>query len=351
MGFVKVKCEASIWVYQRDGVRIILPCFVDDMLLVSKSTAAIAKVKEELKAAFKLRDLGAASFFLGVLLERERSKRQIHLSQRQYILDILERYGFAGIKPVTTPLNPSHRLTKASSPSTEEEAQKMRFVPYAQVIGALLYLAISTRPDIAYAVGVLARFNSNPGLEHWAAVKHLLAYLKGTLDFKLTYGPDASTEELFTTYSDADHGGCKDTGRSTGAYVVKMGTGVISWSSKLQTLVALSTTEAEYIAAVTAGQEILWLRNLFSELGFAMDKPSTLYIDNQSAISVAKDPEHHGRMKHLDLRYFWLRDAVQEGKIQVTHCPTDKMPADLLTKALERVKVSACVEMLGLRCW
>jgi Reverse transcriptase (RNA-dependent DNA polymerase) len=136
MGFVKVKCEVSIWVYQCDRVCIILPCFVDDMLLVSKLTAAVAKVKEELKAAFKLCDLGAASFFLGVLLEREHSKCQIHLSQCQYILDVLEQYGFTGIKPVTTPLNPSHCLTKARSPSTEE-AQKMCFVPYAQVIGTL----------------------------------------------------------------------------------------------------------------------------------------------------------------------------------------------------------------------
>jgi hypothetical protein len=154
---------------------------------------------------------------------------------------------------------------------------------------------------------------------------------------------------LFVTYSDADHGGDKSTGRSTGAWIVKIGTGAISWSSKLQSMVTLSTTEAEYIAAVSAGQEILWLQNLFSELGYPVKKPSTLHVDNQSAVAVAKNPEHHGRIKHLDLRYYWLRDAVEEGKISVVHCPTGEMPADLLTKALPKVKVNVGREMLGLR--
>src|ERR1700743_1607588 len=149
----------------------------------------------------------------------------------------------------------------------------------------MMYLAVSTRPDIAYAVGVLARFSSNPGTTHWAAVKHLFRYLKGTLDYKLVYAPDPFSlfpSSLFVAYSDADHGGCKDSGRSTGAYIVKMGTGAVSWSSKLQSIVALSTTEAEYVSAVSAGTEICWLRSLFTELGFnLMSSPSPLFIDNQ----------------------------------------------------------------------
>ncbi len=217
------------------------------------------------------------------------------------------------------------------------------------LLGSLMYLAIATRPDLAQAVGILGRFSSNPGIQHWKAVKHVFRYIKGTMDMKLTYAPNPDAPELFSTYCDADHAGCPDSGCSTGAYVVKIGTGAVSWSSKLQSITTLSTTEAEYVAAVSAGQEILWMRNLLGELGFALPSSSTLHMDSLSAISVAKNPEHHGRMKHLDLRFFWLRDVVNEGVIAIAHCPTSLMPADALTKNLSFTQFDACQKMLGLR--
>ena len=241
-------------------------------------------------------------------------------------------------------MDPGLKLTTAMSPTSAEDIEAMRCVPYLQAVGSLLYLATASRPDISYSVGVLARLSKNPGLQHWKAVKHLFCYLKGTLDHKLTYSPMPNSTELFTTFTDADHGGNPDNGRSTSGYVVKMGTGAISWCSRLQSIVALSTTEAEYVAATTAGQEILWLRNLFHELGYTLSMPSTLFIDNCSALSVAKNPEHHGCMKHLDLRFYWLRNAVDKGTINIVHLRTDAMPADILTKALGLVKVIEMVE-------
>jgi hypothetical protein len=223
----------------------------------------------------------------------------------------------------------------------------MQQVPYLSAVGALMYLAVTTHPDIAYAVGVLARFSSNPGVAHWKAAKHLFRYLKGTIDLKLTYSPDSSGE-LFTTFSDADHGGCRDSGRSTGGYLVKFGTGAISWRSKLQPFVALSTTEVEYIAAVEAGKEILWMHNMLKEFGYQLTSLSVLQIYNQSCISVAKNPEHHGRMKHLDLRFYWLRDTVESGQIIPQYIPTAEMAADILTKALPRQKVEVCRKLMGL---
>jgi len=139
-----------------------------------------------------------------------------------------------------------------------------------------MYLATTTRPDITYTVGYLARFNSNPGLAHWQAVKHLLCYLKGTADYGITYAPDPNSNELFSTFSDMDHGGCKDTRHSTSGYLVKIGSGVVSWSSKLQSIVTLSTSKAEYIAAISAGKEIRWMRNLLHEMGFSPTGPSVL---------------------------------------------------------------------------
>ncbi len=225
----------------------------------------------------------------------------------------------------------------------------MHSVPYLQAVGALMYLAIATCPDISYTVGVLARFSKDPGPVHWKAVKHLFRYLKGTMDYKLTYSGARPSAELFTAFTDADHGGNPDNGRSTSGYVITMASGAISWSSRLQGIVALSTTEAEYVAATSAGQEVLWLRNLFTELGYSFASPSTLHIDNRSALSVAKNPEHHGRMKHLNLRFYWLRDEVEKGNINVVHLRTDAMPADILTKALGRIKVLEMVKKLGLQ--
>ena len=220
-------------------------------------------------------------------------------------------------KTVSTPMVPGKKLSTAQCPKTPEEIRAMENIPYINTVGSLLYLSLMTCPDIAYATSVLARFNSNPGMEHWKAVKHLLRYLKGTIDLKLTFGPDSSMgDHHFITYCDADHKGNKDNGKSTSGYMVKLGSGVVCWSSKLQSIVALSTTEAEYVAAVAAGKEICWIKNLLAEMGYPSATPSKLYIDNQSALQVAKNPEHHGRMKHLDLCYYWLRNQVAQKEIQ-----------------------------------
>jgi hypothetical protein len=349
MGFQRIKSDNTLWIYLKDDVRVIVPVWVDDMTFVGKDKAKIDAIISQLEKHFKLRRLGGIDFLLGVKVDRDRHNRTIQLSQRQYILDMLERYGFSTCSPVSTPMNPGTVLSDAQCPNSPEEVQAMRTVPYISAVGSLIYLAIATRPDIAYTVGVLARFNTKYGKAHWDAVKHLFRYLKGTLDVKLTLSPDTSTSEMFVGYSDADHGGDKDTGYSTGAYVVKMGRGAISWRSKLQDVVTLSTTEAEYIAATHAGQELLWMRNLLTELGYSFTTPHTLFIDNQSAISVTQNPQHHGRMKHLDLKFYWLRDEVGVKKsLSTRHCPTAFMPADVLTKALPLVKVKAARDMLGL---
>jgi hypothetical protein len=213
----------------------------------------------------------------------------------------------------------------------------------------LLYLATQTRPDISYTVGLLACFNSNPGEAHWKAVKHLMRYIKSTLDFCLTYSKSASLPHPFIVYTDADHGGCADSGKSTGGYLVMMSGCPVSWRSKLQTTVSLSTTEAEYVAGVEAGKELKWVRHLLSELRFPASGPSPLLMDNQSAIAVSKNPEHHSRMKHLDLADYWLRDKVAKGSIRVEYVPTQDQLADILTKALPRPTVDLLRSKIGLR--
>jgi transposase InsO family protein len=349
LGFKKAYSDPSLYIFDRDNIRVIVPVFVDDITLASKSTDALDKFVAELATYFKLRDLGPTSLLLGVEITRDRTKRTIHLSQSQYILNKLNEFDMADCKPVGTPMLPGLKLSSDQCPQTAEEKAEMQNIPYINAVGSLLYLALLTRPDIAYAAGVLARFNSNPGMTHWKAVKHLFRYLKGTVDLKLAYGPDPSMDnDRFITFCDADHGGNKDNGKSTSGYMVKLGSGVVCWSSKLQPVVALSTTEAEYVAGVAAGKEICWLQNLLNELGYTASAPSKLYIDNQSALSVAKNPEHHGRMKHLDLSFYWLRDKVQRNAILPIYLQTEEMPADLLTKALPKPQVLKLRGMMGL---
>ena len=349
LGFIRLKSDASLYLYRRDATRIIMPVFIDDITIASTSAAETDRIVQQLSSYYKLRDLGPTSFLLGIQITRDRPNRRISISQRQYILDMLEKYGFASCSSVQTPMDPGKRLSTADCPSTREERAAVQNLPYISAVGSLMYLATCTRPDIAYAVSVLARFNANPGQAHWQAVKHLFRYLKGSLDLQLTYGP-AATKELFVTYSDADYAGDSDTLRSTGAYVVMMGTGAVDWTSKLQTVVAQSTTEAEYMAANQAGRDIAWMRNLLTEFGYNLShSPSTLYMDNNSAIAVAKNPEHFGRLKHMQLRLYWLRDVIEDGQISPEYVQTDLMVADILTKALSVAKVAALRRLMGLQ--
>jgi transposase InsO family protein len=345
IGFTRIKADAAIYVYSKGNVRIIVPIFIDDITFAGNSKAEIDSCIQELSNHFKLRDLGDTKFLLGIEISRDRSKHSISLSQKQYILNILERFGHSNCATVQTPMNSGLVLTKEDSAKTEKEKAE---IPYLEAVGALQYLSLHTRPDIAYAVGYLGRFNHCYGDSHWKAVKHVFRYLKGTLDYTLTYqGPLAP--HIFSTYSDASHMDSFDTGKSTGGYLTIIGGGAIGWSSKLQDFVSLSTTEAEYVAAVEAGKEILWMRHILDEFGYSVNGASPLLMDNQSALSVSKNPEHHGRMKHLRARYFWLRDEVDANTIQPLYIQTDEQLADMLTKALSPLKIRNFCGKIGLQ--
>jgi hypothetical protein len=245
-------------------------------------------------------------------------------------------------------MDPSVSLTSAHALLTPEDKAFMRTVPYVSAVGALMYLAIATCPDIVFAVGVLCHFMVCPGPEHWKAVKHLFCYPHGTIDCRLTYASDASAPQPFYAYSNTDHSRNHNNRRSTSAYVVKIGSGTVLWMLRLQPIVALSTRETKFIAAASAGQEVVWMRQLLGELGFLIAGPLLLLLDNQSAIQVGKNPEHHGCMKHLNLRFFWLRNVVTAGQIALHYIPAVDMAADLLTKGLAHVKVAAAIAQLGL---
>ena len=348
MGFKQLESDRSIYIFIWDDVHIIIPIFIDDITFASSNSTAIDSAIKELASHFKLRDLGPTSFLLGIEIICDCEKHQIVLSQHQYIIDALECFNMSDCNPIGTPMDPGAHLSSFMSPQSPDKLKMMQNIPYLNAVGTLQYLATSTHPDISFAVGVLARFNKNPGIKHWKVVKHLFHYFKGSLDYKLVYGPTDSSQ-LFTTYTNADHGGNPDNGRSTGGYAILIGGGAVRWSSCLQPIVSLSTTEAEYIAAVEAGKEIMWMRNLLTEFGFKITSLSHLLIDNNSAVTIAKNPEHHGHMKYLDLQFHWLHDNVEAGNITPIHVPTTSQAADILTKPLKRQKIDVCLDLLGLQ--
>lgn len=218
--------------------------------------------------------------------------------------------------------------------ATEEDELFDRTV-YQSAVGSLLYMSTSTRPDIAFAVGNVARFSANPTRLHWTGVKRIFRYLKGTSDMGLYYS--SSVEDDLVGYSDSDWAGDCDDRRSVSGYMFKLCGAPISWRSKKQTTVALSTAEAEYVALSSATQEAVWLKQLLSELlAKQQSKAVLIYEDNQSAISMARNAQFHGRTKHIDIRHHFVREKVNDGTIDLKYCPTDRMLADVLTKGLAR---------------
>jgi Reverse transcriptase (RNA-dependent DNA polymerase) len=352
MGFIRLECDHSVFVYERNNVKLVIPVHVDDLIIASKSKTAISEFKREFSKRFKLRLQGPTTFFLGVKLERDRANRTISLSQPTYIQSIIDEYIHLGpdriFNATLTPMLENLHLSETQCPSTDEEKQRMAQFPYRQVVGKLLYLSIATRPDISYAVGVLCRFLKNPGKEHWAAVKHLLRYVKGTKDLKLIYSPVERTHP-FITFSDADHGGHPDNARSTAGFVSLVAGAAVHWSSRLHRQVTLSSTESEYVSASAACQEIMWMRYFFEEIGHGTREPSPLFMDSASAIQVAKNPEHQSTMKHVHRHHHWVRERVEAGDIVVRHVPGTENVADIFTKPLGKSKFLYLRDLLGLR--
>jgi hypothetical protein len=204
---------------------------------------------------------------------------------------------------------------------------------------------LATRPDIAFAISTLSQFMEAPRTTHWKSVKHVFRYLKGTRDLQLVLGGDS---DRLLGYSDADH--ASQTHRhSINGFAYFLGDGSISWSSKKQPVITLSSTEAEYIALTHAAKEAIWLRKLLSELSNAPDEATALFSDNLGAISLTKDPTYHARTKHIDVRFHFIRQTVSSRQISIPYCPTDEMVADIFTKSLARPKLEKFRFLLGLK--
>jgi len=258
----------------------------------------------------------------------------------------VKRFHLETASPLQTPIDPSVHLSKDQSPSTPRQFDDVRNVPYREAVGSLMYAAIGTRPDITYAVTALSQYLQNPGRAHWEQVKQVIRYLKGTRAYELKFGSSGGIEGFI----DTNWGNDTDDRHSICGYVFTLNEGAVSWSSKKQSVVALSSTEAEYIGITHAVKEAIWIRHLLSELysPLILDYPITLYCDNKSAIELVKNATFHSRTKHIAIRYHYIREAYNEGSIILDHRRTDDMPADIFTKPLIRIKLTKFARLVGL---
>ncbi|KAL5856639.1 hypothetical protein ACOSQ3_004097 [Xanthoceras sorbifolium] len=344
-GFTRCQADHCCYIKRFDNSFIILLLYVDDMLVAGSDMQEIMNLKRELSKQFAMKDLGAAKQILGMRIKRDTKSETLLLSQAEYIKKVLSRFNMQDAKPVSTPLGVHFRLSKEQSPKTEEERTHMAKVPYASAIGSLMYAMVCTRPDIAQAVGAVSRYMNNPGKIHWEAVKWILRYLRGTTNKTLCFKGGDTT---LTGYVDADLAGNVDIRKSTTGYVYTLGGTAVSWVSQLQKIVALSTTEAEYVAVTEASKEMVWLQSFLEELG-KKQEDNVLYCDSQSAIHLAKNPSFHSRTKHIQLRYHFIRSLLEDGILKLEKISGAQNPADMLTKTVTTDKLKLCSASVGLQ--
>lgn len=348
IGFHQSNVDPCVY-YKINGKSInFVAIHVDDSMIFSNDKAVRQHLKSELSTKFKMTDLGTAEYCVGFRVTRQNGK--VCLDQEKHIRELLAKFDMNDCKPVSTPADPNQKLTKDMAPKTADQMDEMTAVPYQEAVGGLLYIAQGTRPDIAYAVNCVSKFNNNPGKAHWTAVKRIMRYLKGTITAKLEYSKDDSRE--VTGYCDADWANDCDDRRSTTGYCFVRQNGAISWSSKRQKTIALSTTEAEYMSLSSITQEAVWLRQLLNEFnldGHSSMKPTRIYCDNMSAIDLSKSVGYHGRTKHIDIRHHFVRQHISLGHMNVQHISTDDMVADILTKPLFKPKHLKFANGLGIR--
>lgn len=353
LGFTRSKNDACLYVREEYGETMYVGVFVDDLIMAGSSEVAIERFKKEISEQFTMKDLGVLTRILGMEVTRW-DDHTLSLTQMKYIEDVLERFKMTSCRSASTPMEPGMILSRRMSPKTAKERQDAALFPYRELVGSLLYLSTHTRIDIAYTVSQLSRFMDSHGAAHHKAALHCLRYLKGTIDRGITYGTDRS--EQLIGFSDSDWAKCIDSGRSVTGYVFYIGGGPISWTSKTQPTVAQSSTEAELMAATFTAKEAAHLRQLCADFNTDfITEPIPICEDNQGAIALSLNPVFHERSKHIKVKYFYVRDCVQQGEVKLHYVRTTKQLADVLTKATTKSTFDSMIDTLtgqtGLDYW
>ena len=344
-GFTPLQSDPCAYV-RRNGEHLeIITVWVDDLLLFATSNDLMNKMKKEIQSKWTTTDLGEPEKIIGI--EITKNDDSIIISQEKYVENILRREGMLDANPVSMPMDPNEKIN-----SNPEGNEGSRSNAYAKLLGELQFLSNATRPDISFAVNKLSAYTANPSPQHAGAVKRILRYLKGTKNLGIKYSAEPQSElqgnsNIFYGYADAAFANIDDY-KSTSGYVFIVGGGAITWRSKKQTTITLSSTEAEYIALSEAGREACWLRSLYEELGYIQTAPNLIKGDNDGSIAMARNPQFHKRSKHIAIRWHWVRNLVQDNQIVIESCRDPEQTADILTKGLSRPKHQKHVKEMGL---
>lgn len=346
LGFVKSFSESTLYVKHKEVDTLIVSLYVDDLLVTGNNTRLVEKFKQEMMQVFEMTDLGLMTFFLG--MEIKQCKNKVLICQEKYAKEILKKFQMDECKAMSTPMNQKEKLMK------EDGADKVDEGYYRSLIGCLMYLT-ATRPDIMFAVSILSRFMHCASEMHLRAAKRILRYIKGTVD----YGVKFEMCQNFKLYgfSDSDWAGSFDDMKSTSGYCFSLGSGIFSWSSKKQEIVAQSTAEAEFIAATAAANQVLWLKKIMCDLHMEQKNDTEIFVDNQAAIAISNNPVFHGKTKHFNIKLYFLREVQQNGEVTLVYCKSEEQLADLFTKSLPanmfeylRQRIGVCSSLTKEEC-
>lgn len=332
MGFQRCMSDTCVYV-KRDGSHLsFIALYVDDMLIACSSELEMKKTIENLNKFVETVDRGPVKFYLGMEIERDGLRGDITIHQERYCEEILKRWGMSNCKPASTPWPSGTVLEKC-----QKQCEDLDSHSYQSLTGALMYLAVISRPDLMHVVSRLCQFNSHPHKEHFQAAKHVLRYLKNKPVCKLTFKTNI---ENLTCFTDADWGRDVNDRRSYTGFVLFMGGGPIAWESRKQSIVALSTMEAEYIALCQGTKEVCFHRGLLNELGFneCIENPTTILCDNQSAQFLVKNPTVQKKSKHIDIRYHYVREKYDQKAVDIKYVSSEENAADILTKELGKLR-------------
>jgi hypothetical protein len=345
-GFTALDADQCIYIRRQHSIFLLVSLYVDDLLIACNQLVELKLFKQQLTSEFDMEDLGEASFVLGIEIVRDRATRALTIRQGAYTRALIQRHGMEDCNAVAHPMLEGAKLKQFDGQATDSAIRE-----YQSMIGGIMWAAVCTRPDIAFAAARLSQYASNPSKEHRQAVIRVLRYLKGTPDHGITYRSiePSTAQPTLMAYCDSDWAQDLDTRRSVTGYAFLLCGAVISWQSKRQHTVTLSSVEAEYQAAVQAAKEAIWWRRFLTALGHDMSDPTILRSDSQGSIQLIKNgASGHDRTKHVETWHHFLTELAERNIIKMHHVGTADMAADILTKGLGKIKHETGMRMLGM---